>query len=845
MALTWTTEQQTVAASDGVVITWLFTVSTTGGTTYYWATDSVSYGGQVYSAVVPRDTFSGVSLKRLDAENLRISANTVSFGVVEGVTSPDSFLDASVTIRLLARSGSSTVVLGSWLYTVVSVTYAYALFSFSCVDALSRYIEGVVPGALTATVFPDINAPSDNYIIPRIWGQVYIPCRPVWCQPSGRPSPGRYYLLGPSGSYTVTEISEPAEVSHGVRWTSGFSVLPAQGTDGNWYSVLEAIIADANADGTPDSQGLWFTNRLLDAPVRYSSSSTVSRTNPATVIADILTLFGVPSSVVDVSSMSSIYTSRGYMFAGGAYIQEARSALLARLLVQAGATLQRRDVLYLAELYATVSATLAESDVIRGSFSINAVQPIEHDSSQLLYRLDSDPWDSYQSYIVDGTGTTNKPSGAQYLFDFVHLSDTTKPYKTAKLSIERTLGLKYVGRLSVGLRHAFLEPYDVINIDSGLYTRGYYEIDSVLITPSGQVQLAVRQFRHSLLNYGDITGSFTIAASTTPVGGITSTQDPSKIDGGQIATETIETECLIDEAVTESKIKDGAVTTPKIRDYAITALKIASKVISATHIADGAIGSTQLANYAITASKMASLSFGTWTLSSGSKISVNYLGAIECTSSGAISFVTTSGNGYIAPSGSSLIMYAPSNAEIKADNLYLKSSGGITLLIVSLSSYIIFMQHAYPQSDAYVRFGSATQAWLSVHSRTVYYRTLSQFDDYDDIALIRSMRGVRTADGRLRIDPDTAPLELTNIDELADDLSKKHDITITSDDIKQLKIEKQLMKHGKQLKWDDVKKYIAFSAGDISGLCLGAIKQLADRMDALEEMIDAIYRSGK
>ncbi len=102
---------------------------------------------------------------------------------------------------------------------------------------------------------------------------------------------------------------------------------------------------------------------------------------------------------------------------------------------------------------------------------------------------------------------------------------------------------------------------------------------------------------------GTITVSGTISGQTNPTIGPGGTL-VFFTDGTSWYRQTVDTNAILDNAITTSKIANNAITTIKIANNAITTIKIANNAITTSKIVDNAITTSKIVDNAITTSKI-------------------------------------------------------------------------------------------------------------------------------------------------------------------------------------------------------------------------------------------------
>ena len=293
---------------------------------------------------------------------------------------------------------------------------------------------------------------------------------------------------------------------------------------------------------------------------------------------------------------------------------------------------------------------------------------------------------------------------------------------------------------------------------------------------------------------------------------------------------------VMDGLVNDLKLASEAVTEAKIAANAVTGGKIQAGAIAAGHIAAGAVVADKIAAGAVTAIKidvatLDAISANVGTLTSGTingvtiyagnenvildvnglKIIDKYLtfktGAAECSLWLASSTRLVLDAGFDLDVQEHLWIHAGEVVGIHtsdaAGNIYFRTknvAGNADL------DHVFCPSTLGSGSTGWGYIGNATYWWYKMYSQFYYYKTAPQaFQDFDDVALIKAMKSKkqRDKDGREveRIDIATLPKEV-KIREERDD------------------------------KPGEFEEFIDSSA--MTGLLIGAIKQLAAKVDKLE-----------
>jgi hypothetical protein len=126
-----------------------------------------------------------------------------------------------------------------------------------------------------------------------------------------------------------------------------------------------------------------------------------------------------------------------------------------------------------------------------------------------------------------------------------------------------------------------------------------------------------------------------------------------------------------------------------------------------------------------------------------------------------------------------------------------------------------------PTTANYGHIGTSTYYLYDIYSNYLYYKTHGPFDALDDIALLRRIKSHPTnmdqKTGRAEVDWSTVPDEI-----------KAYEPEDVYDKDGNLIVEKGF--------------HDLFDVGAVNGLLMGAIKQLADKVDALELQVKALSK---
>ena len=316
------------------------------------------------------------------------------------------------------------------------------------------------------------------------------------------------------------------------------------------------------------------------------------------------------------------------------------------------------------------------------------------------------------------------------------------------------------------------------------------------------------------------------------------------IDGSLIVTESILAGALSANCVTSEKIYAGAVIAEKIATDAVVADKIYAGAITTDKLDAAAITTAKIADLAVTNAKIGDLSV--------SKLTAGTITAdIATTGLLTINSTNTSIRMKVegATAGHNLCLYIDANNHPIWDVPYTADLPIYTEELKMLSSDSDILPWGNASSD----LGKSTNYWSSVYSDYLYYHSLcTTFQTHDDIALIRNMM---TKPGSTEIDKATMPVELLQ-DMVAERRRLKKRVSLGAEQ-KAAQINKQNISQQEKdalLQADREyrqKKLTEIEAEDnepwvnsqrVAELSLGALKQLADKLDALEKRIETLEK---
>ena len=313
------------------------------------------------------------------------------------------------------------------------------------------------------------------------------------------------------------------------------------------------------------------------------------------------------------------------------------------------------------------------------------------------------------------------------------------------------------------------------------------------------------------------------------------------IDGSLIVTESILADALSANCVTSEKIYAGAVIAEKIATDAVVATKIYAGAITTDKLDAAAITTAKIADLAVTNAKIDTLSVSK--LAAGTiTVDIVTTGLLKITSTDASIRMKVEG----ATAGHNLCLYIDANNHPIWDLPYAADLPIYTEELKMLSSDSDIL----PWGNAYCDLGKSDNYWFAVYSDYLYYHSLcTTFQTHDDIALIRNMM---TKPGSTEIDKATMPVELLQ-DMVAEKKRLKERVSLGAEQ-KAAQINKQNIsqqekdallqadreyrqKRLTEIEAEDNEPWV--NSQRVAELSLGALKQLADKLDALELKIKA------
>jgi len=443
-------------------------------------------------------------------------------------------------ITLNATDAESEMV--SWNFDFAGVSPIDQTLKFECQSWIQKYLEGVYPNTETF----DSLWPSDQNdysgCVPLIFGTCYIPLHSAFI------STDRFYILGPAGpTYIITKSRSPVEIDTVTEWVPAsytFSQSDKAGGDGNNYRAFQLIGTTVTTDPTGNVlYKLW--NRIfgshqgedlittqsnigasfLSLPTKYSRDDTVSLTNPGDVIHYILEDFGIPSALLDATTLAAVtatFTGWGLTWNTGLYEQKDRKTLLASLCNQCHLELIVRDKVYFKVHVIAPVDTITSADTIPDSFNYKATKPEIANCGYTSFPDPSNdvPVSKLTRKLVPAKAATTQKSTIEVDCSFVS-SGTVHAQRLGSLVLQRKLlPIADVSFTEKGYMIA-VEPDDFITVSDANFGAGVDNtyvilIDSVSYNPDSSISFTGTRFSDALEDFADtVPAGVTVATDTS------------------------------------------------------------------------------------------------------------------------------------------------------------------------------------------------------------------------------------------------------------------------------------------------------------------------------------------
>jgi hypothetical protein len=511
--------QQAAIDARSKIVTWLFDLTLTDDSTRRLSTKSTTHGGQDYSGAVI--DWQGVTMRRSQSETGIVAPADISLTIMADDLTIADLDGAALTVRLVVDGGNGPVEIRAWRYVVTGIQPAYGTIKLTAQSFVTSALSGSWPRSATAlAAFPEADVRDDGYCVPVTFGQAFIPLRSVLS--SGQ----RHYLLGPAGpSYSINTVRAPRSSGATTEWSAGSYSMP-QSSQGA-YRTFRPIVADADSNGTPDSQGLWQTGgRYLDPLVQFSRSDTAGLTNPADVIEYILRDMGLGDSDIDTDAFAvanATFESWGLEWNFGIWTKQDRQKLLAQLLTACASTLDVGDRVGLRVMGGSVGS-IDTGDVIRkggsgkgaaGSFGYLAKMPARSSSGYIGWRQPGEPEDELMRVLIDIGAGTDSPSLASTALGMIQDADHAQ--RIGEIHYRRSLTGKSAISATLSSPWCTLEPGDTLTVAATQYGGPYeIEVDTVVISRDLTCRIQGTRYSAPIPSFADLSySSISLATDST------------------------------------------------------------------------------------------------------------------------------------------------------------------------------------------------------------------------------------------------------------------------------------------------------------------------------------------
>jgi len=439
---------------------------------FKWATSSYTYNEQRYNGRII--DFSGIDESICRPDDNTIPEKKISFSVPDENNLISASKGESVTVRLIIND----VQFLSWNFKITSFTRYYNKANFDCSDFLSYLIEDVdYPN--TDLINPldtssTTHSGSENVCIPEIYGNPYIPLRSILIDSYQR------YILGVNdgSTYTIDEMSTPIEWDVRSVYDSSNATFTQSIYTINGKSLVTVLprVGLTLSDAFFQSSG-----SLLDAPFKFSKSTTSLITNPSDILSSIFQNLGIPSSGIDSTSFSycaDIADTLGFSFNVGLYEKEEAKNVICKILSSCNFTINVYDKIYLKYVGDTSVATIDRNDMWDFSFSENILKNI-NDAGIVGYYENVQAGDEkkQKQIYVPIQGTTYSNSSTD-VFLIPYFADTVLIQQLARVYFRRKYWNNGSISFSAKKRYLKYECGDKITIQDDLYHNGDYYISS-------------------------------------------------------------------------------------------------------------------------------------------------------------------------------------------------------------------------------------------------------------------------------------------------------------------------------------------------------------------------------
>ena len=389
---------------------------------YKWSSSDYVYNGEFYSGKINGfDKFSETVCR--PHEN-SLPDKSLEFKIFD----KDSSISASKGDSLLLKLVINDELFLTWKFTVQTFTNSYGNACFTCIDFLSSKIQNkLFPN--TALITPldtqfSNHSGSEDVCVPVIFGEPYIPLRSLLV------GINRAYVLGidDGSTYSIDRVSYP------VEWTASGEYLSSSYTF--TQSSSSGLRVFVPYIGSNDTAGFFQQNgTLYDMPTKFSKSSTVSVTNPADIIEQVLLLMGIESSEIDSTTFTNVattFTTLGLNFNVGYFQKKDCEEILCELLSSCNSIIQIYDKVYLKYIGDSSVKTIDRYDIGKFSFR-DSIESNYGDVGLLQYYDNIQAGNPLEVYIPLDAGTYTSTSGVVQTTNIFEKTSGTESWDTDRV----------------------------------------------------------------------------------------------------------------------------------------------------------------------------------------------------------------------------------------------------------------------------------------------------------------------------------------------------------------------------------------------------------------------------
>lgn len=539
--MTFTAGQLAAIAAANKTVYWYFTVTESDSTAHYWSTGNIAAGGSAETWDVAHTfaiiNFSGITMRRTQAENGIVSPNDVTFSILnkDSTLAASDFKGGTVHIRLVIDPGTGRVSIRSWKFKIRSAAGFNQQIDLTCVDFLQEKLKGTYPNTrLISDIFPSSDASKDDLCVPEPYGTCYVPIRSVLSLAE------RYYVLGPTGlSYSITAVRSPRSLGAKIEWmglsyTMSTSSITAE--DATTWAGLQPLIVSGAC-------GFWLNgSAFLDMPCHFSRSDTATTTNPADIINAVLLNMGVAAGDIDATSFAAAHTvfdGWGLAWNFAFYYKQDREAVLANLLAMCHSSLVINEKIEIKVLSKTSAKTITTAEVMRTDVagppafqSTGVVEDDVSDSGYVAYQEADESQDEFIKLLV--TAKTTKAAADNEILELPGVQDDQIVQALGTLYYQRKLLRESEITATLKGTCLTLSPDEVVTFSGADFGgTAVALIDSMTINPDVSIAATCTKYSVSLDDYGDLAPTgVTVVTDTTSTGGFRPVVAGVKVIGG-------------------------------------------------------------------------------------------------------------------------------------------------------------------------------------------------------------------------------------------------------------------------------------------------------------------------